>query len=111
MITSSPEDTLTSADPPTPPTAPRRRLLRRIGVLAGPILVGGLFLGAVLYPTLHKSEAAAQGACQSRPATVSAIRKEPVLNEHPAAARLGTPSQSFSCATSPAADRVLESVS
>jgi hypothetical protein len=93
--------------PPVPetsptPAAPRRGLLRRIGVVAGPVLVGALLLGAVLYGTLHKVEPAAQGACQRRPETVNAISKEPLLNQHPRSARLGLETDSYSCDTAPA---------
>ncbi|MFI5892714.1 hypothetical protein ACIA5D_21650 [Actinoplanes sp. NPDC051513] len=69
--------------------------------MAGPILVSALLVAAVLSSLADKAESSAQGACGSRPATVTAIREDPVLNQRPAAVRLSAPISAFSCATSP----------
>jgi hypothetical protein len=110
-VVDPPEDTQMSTDPPIPPAvpappqapaAPRRSLLRRLGMLAGPILMSSLLLGIVLYQTMHKDEPVDQGACGRRPETVAQIRKEPVLNQHPGSTRLGEPVDAVSCDASPA---------
>jgi hypothetical protein len=94
--------TRTAAPAPLPaPAAARRRLLRRIGAFAGPVLVSGLLVLAVLSSMSDQTVPAAQGACRSRPETVSAIRKDPVLNRRPAAARLGESTEAYSCNTAP----------
>jgi hypothetical protein len=97
IITGRPEDTPMSTDPPA---APRRRPLRAIGLVGGPILVSVMLLAAVLYPTWHQADSAAPGACRSRPEATSAIRADPMFNEHPKSAKLGMAIDSFSCNTS-----------
>ncbi|MFI7600130.1 hypothetical protein [Actinoplanes sp. NPDC049681] len=91
-----------SADPPNPPRAPRRTLLRRVGAAAGPIVVSALFLWAVLHAAFAEPTPAADSPCHGRPETVRAIRKEAVFTRSPAGSRLDEPVESYSCGSSPA---------
>jgi hypothetical protein len=68
---------------------------------AGPILVGALFVGSVLYATFQKAAPAGQGSCRGRPETVREIRRDPVLNQRPRSTRLSEAIESVSCDTSP----------
>lgn len=90
-----------SADPPTPPADPRRSLLRRIGTVAGPIVVGALFVWSVALAALDDPPPAGQSPCHGRPVTVREIHKEAVFSQHPAGSRLSEPAESSSCGSSP----------
>jgi hypothetical protein len=76
---------------------------RRIVTVIGPVLVSALLIGLVAHAILHKDPAGADaaGPCHSRPDAVSAIRRDPILNEHPAAGELGLAEESLSCDSSP----------
>src|SRR4051794_7538933 len=99
----TPEPASTAAAKPSESgtqTARRRGTLGWLRILAGPILVAVLLIGAVAYPLLNKTAPADEGPCRRRPETVAALRAEAVFTQHPKPADLGIASESFSCTDS-----------